>query len=415
MMMASVISTLVLLLTGCLIPAVVGIYVYRDARRRQLNALLWTVVAVLVPGLIGFLIYLLVRGTDTDLRCPNCKTPVRRDFALCPYCGTRLRPSCPSCGAPVEAGWQVCPFCAQPLPKQSDAKAPVHAGDRSVGKLLTVGILVPLALVGLFLLGTMVFSGGGACGVSELTRDQYFREQTSEEASTYVAQWLEELDRTGQAGALQYRQPQGEQTHYDLLVFVPGTGEGDTGVGMTGSLFGTTLRLDLTDTGSSDTLYLLTTALDGKRLKLKVTVEGESVPCAVTEVDFPPAVLYGDSEPPLPEELTISKLEGEELLFADTVQPGDRDSWEKLTHLLEDAKELPPEDPAYDRLDQDHGTVYHILQVYGAQERRQEALVWQWNGACYVEAGQDPVLYQAEEELYELLVRLDRDGEEDLP
>ena len=42
------------------IPVLIGVYVYRDASDRGMNAVLWTLVAVLAPSLIGFIIYLLV-------------------------------------------------------------------------------------------------------------------------------------------------------------------------------------------------------------------------------------------------------------------------------------------------------------------------------------------------------------------
>ena len=36
----------------------IGVYVYRDARNRGLNAVLWTLIALLAPSLVGFIIYL---------------------------------------------------------------------------------------------------------------------------------------------------------------------------------------------------------------------------------------------------------------------------------------------------------------------------------------------------------------------
>lgn len=51
------------------IPVLIGVYVYRDAKRRNMNALLWTLIAILAPSLIGFIIYLFVRGNYDDLQC----------------------------------------------------------------------------------------------------------------------------------------------------------------------------------------------------------------------------------------------------------------------------------------------------------------------------------------------------------
>lgn len=38
------------------IPVLIGVYVYQDASDRGMNSVLWTLVAVLAPSLIGFII-----------------------------------------------------------------------------------------------------------------------------------------------------------------------------------------------------------------------------------------------------------------------------------------------------------------------------------------------------------------------
>ena len=50
------------------VPILIGVYVYRDARRRGMNAVLWTLIAVAAPALIGFIIYLLVRGKEVNMQ-----------------------------------------------------------------------------------------------------------------------------------------------------------------------------------------------------------------------------------------------------------------------------------------------------------------------------------------------------------
>ena len=49
----------------------IGVYVYRDAERRDMNGLLWALVAVFVPSLIGLIIYLLVRGNYLPVKEVN--------------------------------------------------------------------------------------------------------------------------------------------------------------------------------------------------------------------------------------------------------------------------------------------------------------------------------------------------------
>ena len=103
------------------------IWVYKDAERRGMNGVLWSLL-VFIGNLIGLLIYLIVRS-DTTLGkeekseikeprpCPNCGEPVAEHFIYCPYCGTRLQLICPKCGKPVDKSWQACPYCGEKLKK----------------------------------------------------------------------------------------------------------------------------------------------------------------------------------------------------------------------------------------------------------------------------------------------------------
>ena len=84
-----------------IVPILVGVYVFRDASRRGMNAALWTLIAVLVPILVGFIIYLLVRSSYPDLKCPQCGTPVRESPVRCPAEGQLSQLLC-SGGAGLE-------------------------------------------------------------------------------------------------------------------------------------------------------------------------------------------------------------------------------------------------------------------------------------------------------------------------
>jgi Phospholipase_D-nuclease N-terminal len=61
-------------------------YVYGDARRRGMNAIAWTVVAVVIPNLIGFLLYFVLRKAVL-LPCPQCGQGVAPRAAFCSACG----------------------------------------------------------------------------------------------------------------------------------------------------------------------------------------------------------------------------------------------------------------------------------------------------------------------------------------
>jgi ABC-type tungstate transport system substrate-binding protein len=43
------------------VPVLMGVYVYRDAGRRNMNAAIWTLIALFAPLFTGFIVYLLVR------------------------------------------------------------------------------------------------------------------------------------------------------------------------------------------------------------------------------------------------------------------------------------------------------------------------------------------------------------------
>jgi len=101
-------------------------YVYRDAKRRGMNAGLWTLlVAILFPSVfvIGLIIYLLVRE-PLPYQCPQCAATVSARFNFCPNCKYNLHPVCPQCQREVSDSDKFCPYCATELthqPKPSSA------------------------------------------------------------------------------------------------------------------------------------------------------------------------------------------------------------------------------------------------------------------------------------------------------
>ncbi|MEG2785390.1 MAG: hypothetical protein RR918_04155, partial [Anaerovoracaceae bacterium] len=44
------------------VPIVIGVFVYKDAVKRETNPWLWTIVAALTPSFIGLIVYLIVRN-----------------------------------------------------------------------------------------------------------------------------------------------------------------------------------------------------------------------------------------------------------------------------------------------------------------------------------------------------------------
>ncbi|HXO20022.1 MAG TPA: hypothetical protein VOA87_08875 [Thermoanaerobaculia bacterium] len=61
-------------------------YVYGDARRRGMSPPLWTLAAFLVPNLVGFLVYFLLRKPLLE-PCGSCGRGMAAGQAFCPACG----------------------------------------------------------------------------------------------------------------------------------------------------------------------------------------------------------------------------------------------------------------------------------------------------------------------------------------
>jgi hypothetical protein len=104
--------------------AAVSLWVYHDAERRNHSGLLWGLF-VFLGNIIGLIIYLIVRATDSEpavalaptrsAACPSCSKPVQNTYVACPYCGASLAQKCTHCGKPAEPDWKVCPYCGQSM------------------------------------------------------------------------------------------------------------------------------------------------------------------------------------------------------------------------------------------------------------------------------------------------------------
>lgn len=63
------------------------IYVYKDAKARGMdNAVLLTIVTA-ITGLLGLIIYLLMRPKGNLVPCPSCQKKRLEGSARCPHCG----------------------------------------------------------------------------------------------------------------------------------------------------------------------------------------------------------------------------------------------------------------------------------------------------------------------------------------
>jgi hypothetical protein len=97
---------------GCYI-LLIG-YVNRDAGRRGMSRLAWTLLAILIPNALGIVLYFVLRKPRIA-SCPQCGAPLEPGFGFCPGCRYRLNPVCPKCHRAVHAGNKFCPYCGGDL------------------------------------------------------------------------------------------------------------------------------------------------------------------------------------------------------------------------------------------------------------------------------------------------------------
>lgn len=92
----------------------IWIYVYRDAGRRGMNQLLWVLIAIFTPNLLGIILYLVIRKPLLS-ECPACHARLETQPLYCPHCGNQFKKKCPACDAVVEPGYQFCSSCGTAL------------------------------------------------------------------------------------------------------------------------------------------------------------------------------------------------------------------------------------------------------------------------------------------------------------
>lgn len=288
-MFGTTIVLLVYLAIFICIPVLIGIYVYRDAKERGMNAVLWTLIAILPSALIGFIIYLLVRSSYSNLKCPQCGRAVTEQYVSCPNCGVKIRAACPGCLTPVEEGWNVCPKCAAPLPEHyDDVFTPVKKKDKMLGKILFVVILVPILFIVLTVGSFLAFSGSsGRSGVTSVAVDEYLHQVNNPE----IEKWFSGIGKASdKAYALRQESSFGEdgQIQVQYLIYMPWVAEfSKSSIGTSAGWFGPTLKLGIGDSRGGSATFILLTWTGDKVPKLKLYYDGAPVSCEIMDVNYP--------------------------------------------------------------------------------------------------------------------------------
>ena len=285
--------SLIVLSIGLIVPILIGVYVYRDANRRGMNAVMWTLIALLAPSMLGFIIYLLVRSSYSDLECPKCGTTIKEEYVLCPKCGAKLRPFCPNCSAPVEPDWKVCPRCAASLEEiAQDVVVPTRKKDKSLGVILLLVILIPviliIAFVGLFtfqMAGTTGPTGGTS--IYAVNPDAYIAEMQSDE----IAAWYQNCN-DNRVHILSYGNEDEDSVYY--LMYLPGLRDTrEIDFDNNEGFFRNILEIEYDVEGRNTGEYLILVACTGndKAKKLQITCDDKKMDCVtestITEIIIP--------------------------------------------------------------------------------------------------------------------------------
>src|SRR5665647_1984333 len=212
------------------IPVMIGVYVYRDANTRGMNAPLWTLIAVLAPTFIGLIIYLIVRTEHTTFQCPKCNQA-------------------------LEASWEICPKCGEPVPEDIKGSPGIVQKDKGLSKILLAVILIPLLIVILLIVGLFSFrtTNYGSMNSVDGMRIEDFAD------NKVVADWLDKSDAQGNGIyvlAHQEATASNSSTKYSYIFYRKGlTSSVDVAVdGAPNGLFkNSELKIKYTDTGAITT------------------------------------------------------------------------------------------------------------------------------------------------------------------
>ena len=90
------------------------VYINRDAGRRGMSRLGWTLLAIFIPNGLGIVLYFVLRKALSP-KCPQCGQVVESRFGFCPCCRCRLTPVCAQCQHTVNVADKFCPFCGNDL------------------------------------------------------------------------------------------------------------------------------------------------------------------------------------------------------------------------------------------------------------------------------------------------------------
>jgi hypothetical protein len=120
-----------LVLLGIFVCIAIGVAVFIDAGKRDMEPWLWALVAALVPCFLGLIAYLIARKPSGS-HCPACGGVAPGHSAYCPHCGHVLQHLCTNCNRPADPASRFCAHCGAsitPASNNGEALAPSRQDD----------------------------------------------------------------------------------------------------------------------------------------------------------------------------------------------------------------------------------------------------------------------------------------------
>lgn len=69
----------------------IAIWVYKDAKSRRINPMLWTILVLVYSGALVFLMYFLVIRKERNITCENCSYVQSEKLLYCGRCGSEIK------------------------------------------------------------------------------------------------------------------------------------------------------------------------------------------------------------------------------------------------------------------------------------------------------------------------------------
>ncbi len=69
---------------------IIAVWVYKDAKQRGLNGVLWALLVLVIGNFGGLILYLLVGRTQNNVVCNNCNSKTSGNGGFCSMCGEKI-------------------------------------------------------------------------------------------------------------------------------------------------------------------------------------------------------------------------------------------------------------------------------------------------------------------------------------